>query len=101
MKRLAIRAGSGDSLSRKSLGTVEQIAAQMAREIQVDDDDDLPDGDADLGAKSEASDYQHLHAFLDEEEEKKRNPPPPVASPGPIQNGGGPASPVSRCRSAF
>ena len=30
------------------------------------------------------------------EEEKKRNPPPPVASPGPIQNGGGPASPVGR-----
>lgn len=32
------------------------------------------------------------------EEEKKRNPPPPVASPGPIQNGGGPASPVGRVR---
>ena len=42
-----------------------------------------------------------VYMHLPYEEEKKRNPPPPVASPGPIQNGGGPASPVSRCQSAF
>merc|ERR1712173_247546 len=89
---------STETPGRKKFGEISRIVAERWRGMSDADKQAYAERAKKVNEDKEKEEARREAERIRYEEEKKRNPPPPVASPGPIQNGGGPASPVGRVR---